>query len=266
MLWSCRVTGSCGRNLVEFIIIRFSDGSGLFCMETRGLRLTIGLALIVTVSAGCASSQGFNRAAMIETLHVDSSTEQDDQPMANQGSRFSPPFRLGVFFVDHNIPPGQSIRKVEWLSADRGQLLHDLAPLQDDHILMDTFVLMDATLRGEDIRAIRQAGARYGADLVLIIDGVAAIDRYNNRSAWWYLTLIGAYLARGTESHALVMTTGILWAVRSEWHAPLQRAEEAVKLVGPAAFVGDTAALQEARKHAIEAISKRIVDQLRLLK
>lgn len=235
-------------------------------METRGLCLTIVLALIVTVSAGCASSQGFNRAAMFETLHLDSSTEEDGQPIANQVSRFSSPFRLGVFFVDHNIPPGQSIRKVEWLSADRGQLLHDLAPLQGDHILMDTFVLMDATLRGEDIRAIRQAGARYGADLVLIIDGVAAIDRYNNRSAWWYPTLIGAYLARGTESHALVMTTGILWAVRSEWHAPLQRAEEAAKLVGPAAFVEDTAALEEARKRAIEAISKRIADQLRLLK
>ncbi|HWG95782.1 MAG TPA: hypothetical protein VN647_01760 [Nitrospira sp.] len=234
-------------------------------METRGLRLRIGLALIVTVSAGCASSQGFDRAAMIEALHVDSSTEQDGQPIANQVSRFSPPFRLGVFFVDHNIPTGQSIRKMEWLSEDRDQLLRELAPLQDEHILTDTFVLMDATLRGEDIRAIRQAGARFGADLVLIIDGVAAIDRYNNRSAWWYPTLIGAYLARGTESHALVMTTGILWAVRFEWHAPLQRTEEAAKLVGPAAFVEDIAALQEARKRAIEAISKRIVDQLRFL-
>lgn len=234
-------------------------------METRELRLTIGLALIVTVSAGCASSQGFDRAAMIEALHVDSSTEQDGQPIANQVSRFSPPFRLGVFFVDHNIPTGQSIRKVEWLSEDRDQLLRELAPLQDEHILTDMFVLMDATLRGEDIRATRQAGARFGADLVLIIDGVAAIDRYNNRSAWWYPTLIGAYLARGTESHALVMTTGILWTVRSEWHAPLQKAEEAAKLVGPTAFVEDNAALQEARKRAIEAISKRIVDQLRLL-
>lgn len=234
-------------------------------METRGLRLTIGLALIVTVSAGCASSQGLNRAAMIETLHVDSSTEQDGQSIANQGSRFSPPFRLGVFFVNHNIPPGQSIRKVEWLSQDRSQLLHDLAPLQDKHILTDTFVLMDATLRGEDIRAIRQAGARYGADLVLIIDGVAAIDRYNNRYAWWYPTLIGAYLVRGTESDALVMITGALWAVRSEWQAPIPTVEGVSKVVGSAVLVEDSTALQEAKERAIQALGMRIVDQLRLL-
>ncbi|MBS0184231.1 MAG: hypothetical protein JSS39_17730 [Nitrospira sp.] len=234
-------------------------------METRGLRLTVGLALIATVSAGCTSSQGFNRAAMIEALHADSSTEQDGQSIANQGSRFPPPFRLGVFFVDHNIPPGQSIRKVEWLSQDRSQLLHDLAPLQDEQILTDTFVLMDTTLRGEDIREIRRAGARYGADLVLIIDGAAAIDRYNNRYAWLYPTLIGAYLAPGTESNALVMTTGALWSVRSERPISIQTVEGTSKLVGSAVMVEDNAALQEARKRAIEAISKRIIDQLRLL-
>ena len=54
----------------------------------------------------------------------------------------------------------------------------------------------------------------------MIVDGAAEIDRYNNRYAWFYPTMIGAYLAPGTESHALVMVTGSLWAIRSEWHAP----------------------------------------------
>ena len=234
-------------------------------METRGLRLTIILGLIVTVSAGCASSQGFNRAAMIETLHVDPTPDQNNEPLANQSSRLSTPFRLGIFFEDHNIPAGQSIRKVEWLSADRSQLLREFAPLQDEQILRDTFVLMDATLRGDDIRGIRQAGARYGSDLVLIVRGAAAVDRYNNRYALLYPTLIGAYLAPGTESDGLVMVTGSLWAVRSEWHAPIQTVEGASKVVGSAVLVDDSTALQEAKEQAIRALGMRMVNLLRLL-
>lgn len=234
-------------------------------MKRRGPRLTIVLALIMTVSAGCASSHGFNRAAMLEALHVDLMPDQNNRPLANQESRLSPPFRLGVFFVDLNIPAGQSTSKVEWLSTDRGQLLHELTPLRNEQILTDAFVLMDASLQGEDILGIRQAGARYGADMLLVVRGAAAIDRYNNRYAWLYPTLIGAYLAPGTESDALVMTTGALWAVRSEWQIPIQTAEGVSRLIGPAVFVEDNAALKEAKERAIQALGMRIVDLLRRL-
>lgn len=234
-------------------------------MDTRGLCLTIVLALIVTVSAGCASSQGFNRASMIETLHVDLPADQNNQPLANQSPRLSTPFRLGIFFADHNIPAGQSIRKVEWLTTDREQLLRQLTPLQDEQILGNSFVLMDATLRSENIHGIRQTGARHEADLVLIVRGAAAIDRYNNHYAWWYPTLLGAYLAPGTESEGLVMVTGSLWAVRSEWHAPIQTVEGISKVVGSAVLVEDGTALQEAKERAIQALGMRIADQLRIL-
>jgi rhombotail lipoprotein len=125
---------------------------------------------------------------------------------------------------------------------------------------------MDATLRGEDINGIRQAGARYGVDVILIVDGVAAVDRYNNRFAWLYPTLLGAYLAPGTESDTLVMITGGLWAVRSEWHAPMQTVEGTSKLVGSAVLVDDTVALQEAKQRAIQSLTERMTDQLQRLK
>jgi rhombotail lipoprotein len=201
---------------------------------------------------------------MNEVLHIEPAPIPESQPLASQGVHLSTPFRLGVFFVHHDFPHRQSIRAVEWPARDRDQLLRELAPLQETHVLQDAFVLMDATLRGEDIRGIRQAGARYGADAVLIIDGVAAVDRYNNRFAWLYPTVIGAYLAPGTESDALVMITGDLWAVHSEWHMPLQTAEEQSKVTGAAAFVEDTTALKQAKERTIQALGMRIVDQLRL--
>ena len=221
--------------------------------------------LIFLLVTGCASSQEFDRVAMNQALHVDPIPIPENQLLASQGVHHSTPLRLGVFFVNRDFPNGQSIRKVEWLTIDREQLLRQLAPLQNEQILVDAFVLMDATLRGENIRGIRQAGARYGADLVLIVDGVAAVDRYNNRHALLYPTLIGAYFAPGTESDALVMVTGSLWAVRSEWHAPIQTVEEVSKVVGSAVLVEDSIALQEAKERAIQALGVRTVDRLRLL-
>lgn len=234
-------------------------------MEIRRRYLMIVLALIVTVLSGCASSQGFDRPAIRTALHIDPTTDQNSQLIMDPALDFALPFRLGVFFADHDFPDRPSLRKVEWLSADRDQLLGLLVPLRDEGILADTIVLMDATLRADNIHMIRQAGARYGADAVLIVDGAAAIDRYHNRYAWWYPTLIGAYLAPGTESAALVMVTGTLRAVRSEWQIPIQTAEGISKLVGPAVFVEDNAALKEAKKQAIPALDMRIADQLRLL-
>ncbi len=161
--------------------------------------LIIATSFIVALSA-CASSQGFNRTAMNEALHVEPTPIPESQSIASQNVHLPTPFRLGVFFVNHDFPHRQSIRTVEWLARDRDQLLLGLAPLQDTHVLQDAFVLMDATLRGEDINGIRQAGARYGVDLVLVVDGLASVDRYNNRFAWLYPTLIAASWPRAPKA------------------------------------------------------------------
>ena len=226
------------------------------------VQLLIIVASFIVALSACASSQGFDRTAMNEVLHLEPTPIPESQPLASQGVHLSTALRLGVFFVNHDFPHKQSVRTVEWLARDRDQLLRELAPLQDTHVLQDAFVLMDATLRGEDINGIRQAGARYGVDVVLIVNGVAAVDRYNNRFAWLYPTLIAAYLAPGTESDALVMVTGGLWAVHSEWHTPIQTVEGTSTLVGSAVLLEDIAALQEAKKHAIRALGQRIVDRL----
>jgi hypothetical protein len=151
--------------------------------QTMARSFARALVLILVLAVGCAGSQGFDRVSLTEALHIHSPPSHSDEPISNQGSGLSRPLRLGVFFVNHDFPNRHSIRKVEWLSTDRDHLLRLLAPLQDGQILADTFVLMDVMLRADNIRGIRQAGARYGADVVLIVDGIAAIDRYNKRRA-----------------------------------------------------------------------------------
>ncbi len=163
------------------------------------------------------------------------------------------------------MTPGASIQPVDWRSTDGDALLRWFTPLQDEHVLADTFVLIDPTIRGENIVDIKQAGARYGADAVLLVDGSTAIDRYNNGYASLYPTVLGAYLAPGTVSNALVMLSGSLWDVRSEWHAPTETVEGNSKSVGPALMIEDSTAVVEAKEAALEAFGKRVAEQLWIL-
>jgi hypothetical protein len=158
------------------------------------------------------------------------------------------------------------IRRVDWFTADKEALLRRLAPLRDERVLADVFILTDSTVQGVRLRDIRLAGARYGADVVLIVDGVAAVDRYNNGYASLYPTLIGAYFAPGTESEALFMIEGSLWDVRSEFLYGAQVVEALSKTTGPAALVEDRTVIEQAKAAAIEDFGRKIEEKLRLLK
>ena len=224
-------------------------------------RLTLFAGLLLS---GCTSSRGFDRTAMHATFSHDAGaiTEQTTAGTPT----LSTPFRLAVYFVHKDFPAQRTMQKAEWLSAENAALITGLAPLRNERILNDAFLLVDSTIQGNDVRKIRQAAARYGADAVMIVDGVGSIDRYNNGYAALYVTVIGAYFAPGTESNALFMIDSSLWDVRSERLYATQTVEGRSESVGPAMSVEDTLVFAQARKSALDELSKRMVDQLRRLK
>jgi hypothetical protein len=132
--------------------------------------------------------------------------------------------------------------------------------------LQQSFLLADSTIQGNTFRDIRQAAARYNADALLVIRGASAVERYNNGHAAWYATGIGAYLAHGTESHALFMMQGTLWDVRTGYLYGTQTAEGETTLIGPATSLDDKSAVAEAKDVALERFSKELADMLRLLR
>jgi hypothetical protein len=176
------------------------------------------------------------------------------------------PFRLALYFVRRDFPAHRTIQKAEWVSADKEVLEQWLAPLRNEGIVTDLFLLVDATIQGRDARKIRQAAARYGADAIMILDGIAAVDRYNNGYASLYTTLIGAWLAPGTVSEALFMMEGEMWDVRTERLYTTQAAEGQAQTVGTAIAVEDRQVLDRAKKVALDEFGKRMADELRRLK
>ncbi len=236
-------------------------------MKTITLSIFLALSILVNFSA-CSGSRGLSRQALQESFH-DSPEVVTDQDiaatMALQG-RLPRPYRLAIFFTYKDFPSSPMLRKVDWVSADAALVQRALELVQEEGILQQSFLLANSTVQGTTFRDIRLAAARYNADAILVIDGAAAVDRYNNGHAWWYATGIGTYFAHGTESHALFMMEGTLWDVRSGYLYGTQRAEGETTLIGPAPSLEDRAAIAEAKDVAMARFGRELADMLRLLR
>jgi hypothetical protein len=228
----------------------------------------LSLFLIVFAVAGCATSRGFDREAMQAMLRTepDVVTDRDIARVLDMQPELPSPFRLALYFTTHRAPFHFSIQRPNWFAADKELVLDSLKPLKEENVITTAFVLADSTVQGTLNRDIRLAAARYNADVVLIVNGAAAVDRYNNRSAAWYATILGAYLVAGTQSDALFMIEGTVWDVRTGYLYGTQTAEGTAQSVGPAVSLQDKEVVARAKEEALQSFGKHTADLLRLMK
>ncbi|MGD9727451.1 MAG: hypothetical protein AB7G68_08930 [Nitrospiraceae bacterium] len=225
------------------------------------------VVMLFTVSS-CTASRGFDRQALTNLLHADPDvvTERDIAAVLDLQPELASPFRLALYFTTDQVPFQSSAQKANWLGSDKESLLSSLRPLTEEGIMKAAFVLADSTVHGTLNRDIRLAAARYNADVLLIVNGVASVDRYNNRYAGWYATILGAYLAPGTHSDALFLVEGTVWDVRTGYLYGTQTAEGMAQSVGPAASLEDREVVARAKEAAVESFGKHTANLLRLMK
>lgn len=211
--------------------------------------------------AGCASSQGWDRASVEGLLEeADRRFVGGVAPAQAAPPRATSPFRLGVYLR----PADYLQRRFEWTDEDRETVASWGKRLRELGIVEDMVLLTNSSIKGNGLPELSAAAKRYGADALLVVDGAAAVDRYNNhKAALLYWTILGAYVADGTHSDALVLAHGSLWDVRDAHRLTEERAEGAAKQVGPAAFVDDAATITEAKRHALARLLERLADRLR---
>jgi len=221
--------------------------------------------LLILLAGGCAGSAEFDRTAMRATLGSAEIPAAQHAPAVAHADMPNPPhpLRLALYFVERDLPVQHKVRLAKWTDMDKGALMKELSPLQNEGIVADTLLLVDSTIRGYDVQKIRRAAARHDADAVLIVEGVGSVDRYNNGYAAWYVTLIGAYVAPGTVSDALFMIHSSLWDARTERLYATQTAEGRSTLTGSAVLLEDGQVLAQAKTAALAEFGKRMVDEWR---
>jgi rhombotail lipoprotein len=221
------------------------------------------LLLALLLLAGCASSYGLDRRTL------DSLLQQDLEDITGRpviepapAPRLVPPLKLAIYLQ----PTGYRQRQFEWNAEDRDRLTAWAEAVKARGLLSDIWFLPDSSLPSRSIEALRAAARRYHADLLLVVSGAGAIDRYNNgKAGLWYWTIVGAYTAHGTHSDALAGLKGSLWSVSSGELLGLDEGEGSVKRVGPAARVDDRDTIRQAERLALEQLSSRVAERLREL-
>ena len=217
------------------------------------------LPVLLLFFAGCASSQGLHLDSLQQTLNNEEARFAGTLPSpstANPSPNQGPP-KLGVYLM----PTGFLHHEFEWTDTDRESLLAWTNRMQRDGLISGASFIHIASIKGHQLVQLRESSMRHGLDLLLIVDGAATVDRYNNyKGALLYWTILGAYFAHGTHSDALCLVRGALWDVRGEAKLAQEEAQGSSKIVGPAARVDDRDGITAARRQALTTLMENLRD------
>ena len=219
------------------------------------------LAIAMCLLTGCATSQGLSRDSLQDVILREETRFLDTPPaVAAPAPRNAP--TLGFYFK----PTGFVHREFEWTSRDRDAVLTWAQGLSLGEGGRSSGFLTPSSLKGQSLREVRATAARYGVDWVLVFDGAAAVDRYNNYKApLLYWTIVGAYLADGTHSDALCLMKATVWDVKTGARLFDEHADAITRTVGPAALVDDGREIERAKTRAMETLLQRLTDRFALL-
>ncbi|MDP1947735.1 MAG: hypothetical protein Q8L77_09570 [Nitrospirota bacterium] len=157
------------------------------------------------------------------------------------------------------MPTGFLHHEFEWTDADRESLLAWTNELQRDRLISGASFIHIASIKGNQLVQLRESAIRQGLDLLLIVDGAATVDRYNNyKGLLLYWTILGTYFAHGTHSDALCLVRAALWDVRGEAKLAQEEAQGSSKIVGPATRVDDRDGVTAARRQALTKLMEKL--------
>lgn len=223
------------------------------------------IVLMVWLTAGCAASQGLHPDQLRNMLQREearfggSPTLQlpaADSPLVTAPS-------VGLYLK----PTGFLHRGFDWTDRDRETVLAWANKLQADGATTSGKFVPQTSLKGDTFSELRASAARYGADVLVIFDGAASVDRYNNYKApLLYWTILGAYLADGTKSDAICMVKASAWDVKTGERLFSEETDGLAKAVGPAAFVDDDQVILSARQQAMGKLLELVAQRFRAMK
>src|SRR5437764_1394562 len=153
---------------------------------------------------GC--SHGFDRGRIRERLAGGERqvTDADVRAALDLRPQLSFPIRVGAAFLDEETvdraDPGAAAFR--WRETDRDALIAAGEPLRAQGVVSDFFVISPDVIAGKDLKHLRLAAARHGADAVLVVKGAAQIDRYSNPLAVLYLSIVGGFFVPATHRDA----------------------------------------------------------------
>jgi hypothetical protein len=222
------------------------------------MRAVLGLSLLV--ASGCAI--GYDRGALVEQLHKEGLYEVQDKDIQEVRAlkpQLAFPCRIAVYLKP---PSGSGWR---WTPQDKEILSQSAKVLEKEGIASNIIPMSGMFAKDGDLKHLRMEAARYGADALLVIQGVHQTDSYLNPAAVLNLTLVGGFIIPASHRDTLFLVEGVLVDVGNGCLYASVESEGEGKIVRPTFIVEDTEAINRAKKKALEELGPELVRHIRSL-
>jgi hypothetical protein len=169
------------------------------------------------------------------------------------------PCRIAVYLKP---PPGGEWR---WTPEDKGALDQCVAALKKDGIVAEVFPLPEILAGKGELKELRLAAARCGADALFLVHGASQTDSYSNAAAVLNLTVVGGYFVPSSHKDSLFTMEGVLLDVDNGYVYAAVQAEGGGKTLRPAFVSEEKDSVAMAKTRAIGAFSDELVRRMRSL-
>ena len=218
--------------------------------------------LVPLLLCGCA--HGFDHHALQERLY-DGTLQSPDAAIAETRGlkpqlRF--PCRIAVY-----LRPGD--HGWRWTPEDKAAMELWATALKKDGIAADVFTLPEVLVpKGDtknDVKELRLAAAKCGADALFVVHGAAQTDSYKNFAAVFNLTLVGGYVVPASHKDTLFLMEGVLIDVDNGYVYTGVQAEGVGKIMRPTFVIEEKDAITLAKAKAVAQFGDETVKRMRVL-
>jgi hypothetical protein len=208
----------------------------------------------------CATPRGFDRGMLARDLANRAVTSDEDmRSILDRNPQLPRPFRLGICFRQPMQADSNAGFIVwDWQPGDKQILLDVGERLKQKGVVSEVIPIAPAFGGGESLGSIRQAAAQHEVDGVLIVGGIADLDRYNNRWGPSYAALVTMLFVPGTVVESVFVTHAALWDVREGFQYLTAEADGEAKMEHPVASIQEDKVVDGAKKASLEALAREV--------
>src|SRR5262249_47178876 len=214
--------------------------------------------LAVAALAGCATG-GLNRTGLVPRMQSEPLQVNDDE--IKQALALKPqlsfPCRVAFYFD----PAGCG--SWHWTARDKDLLRQVAESLHQDGVVTDFVPLSPSFAGGGTLKDLRVAAAKYGADALFVVKGVAQSRKTLNPAAVLNLTVVGGFIAPGSTCDAVFRMEGLLIDVSNGFLYATVESEGEGWTVGPTFVAEGDWAVERAKRRAVESFGPELVQRVR---
>lgn len=229
------------------------------------MRTTAAVALFSCLSLGCTT--GFDRKPDVARMQDSSITVSDADVAFAQSVKpqLKFPCRIAVYFTSHNS------NYWRWTAKDKAAFESCGEALVREGIASDVFVMSSMFVGEEDaqtlnMKAIRVAAAKHGADALFVVQGKSDATISKNPAALLNLTIVGGFLVPGSQCDALFVMQGGLIDVNNGCLYASVESEGSARVYRPSFVIEKDAAVAKAKAEAVKYFGTEVVTRIRSMR